>query len=390
MEQTKTQVQSDFDGFWHHFLTGPRVTPPISFKQFKVVDLFSSVGGLTLGASIELAQRKVAIKPMAAVDVDRDALDVYRSNWRTATAVNRSIREIVDVKYRQRGDGWQFAYDPELLEPSLQDQVGKIDLVVAGPPCQGNSNLNNVSRLKDPRNKLYLDAAAVAVALKAPRIVIENVPGVVWAKDNVVGATAELLQSKGYQLEMGVLAADQFGWPQTRKRFFMVASLEQSPIPFADIRGAFSRPPLPVTWAIEGVGVSGDDLDLFRAPANLTEISVKRIKELDEAGLFDMPLSLRPASHQEGTSYTASYGRMRPDKPAPTLTTGFFTPGRGRFIHPLERRTLTAHEAARIQGFPDWYDFTSGKHTRTSLAKWIGDAVPPILGYLATKSVMGI
>ena len=383
-------LESDFETKWFEFLTGPKRKPDISSRQFRIVDLFSSVGGLTLGASLELAERELSARPMLALDVDQGALAVYKQNWATAQTINQSIREVVDSQHKLGRAGWEFAYEPELLVPALQEQVGRTDLVVAGPPCQGNSALNNSTLGNDPRNKLYLDAAAVAVALDADRIVIENVPGVVWSKDNIVGVTAELLQSRGYELEMGVLAADYFGWPQTRKRFFMVASKVSSPVPFADIKGAFGRPALPVTWAIDGVKASSNPDDLYRSPANLSDVSVDRITKLDAAGLYNMPLELRPDSHKGGTTYIASYGRMRPDKPAPTITTGFFTPGRGRFIHPLELRTLTGHEAARIQGFPDWYSFTATPHTRTSLAKWIGDAVPPILGYFATKSVMGI
>ena len=77
---------------------------------------------------------------------------------------------------------------------------------------------------------------------------------------------------------------------------------------------------------------------------------------------------------------------MHPDQPAPTLTTGFMSPGRGRFIHPLERRMLTQREAARLQGFPNWFNFVPDpvlNVKKTDLAKWIGDAVPSILGYFA-------
>ena len=86
---------------------------------------------------------------------------------------------------------------------------------------------------------------------------------------------------------------------------------------------------------------------------------------------------------------------MHGDRPAPTITTGIGTPGQGRFIHPTRRRLITPHEAARIQGFPDWYKFESPDRTSTrkSLAKWIGYAVPPILGMsaaiVALTSVMG-
>ena len=77
---------------------------------------------------------------------------------------------------------------------------------------------------------------------------------------------------------------------------------------------------------------------------------------------------------------------MKWNEPAPTLTTGFVSPGRGRFIHPKERRVLTPREAARLQGFPNWFDFSPAAlapSKRGQLAKWIGDAVPSILGYVA-------
>jgi DNA (cytosine-5)-methyltransferase 1 len=83
---------------------------------------------------------------------------------------------------------------------------------------------------------------------------------------------------------------------------------------------------------------------------------------------------------------------MKWNEPAPTITGGFQTPGRGRFIHPRKRRVLTPHEAARIQGFPDWFDFAgpSGDAlNRAMLGKWIGDAVPSIMGAAAAISALG-
>lgn len=101
---------------------------------------------------------------------------------------------------------------------------------------------------------------------------------------------------------------------------------------------------------------------------------------------------LRPPSQREGTSYTASYGRMHQDRPAPTLTTNYHTPGTGRFVHPTERRTLTAAEAARLQGFRDSYRFVAEDGSRPSkalLSTWIGDAVALPLGYAAVLSALG-
>ncbi|GIK31882.1 MAG: hypothetical protein BroJett009_08740 [Armatimonadota bacterium] len=105
--------------------------------------------------------------------------------------------------------------------------------------------------------------------------------------------------------------------------------------------------------------------------------------------VYDLPLHLRPPCHAGGTTYESVYGRIRPDGPFPTITTGFLTPGRGRFIHPCELRTLTPSEAAFVQGFPAWYDFgEDGELSRKLLAKWIGDAVPLPLGYVAAMAVL--
>lgn len=74
---------------------------------------------------------------------------------------------------------------------------------------------------------------------------------------------------------------------------------------------------------------------------------------------------------------------MRPDEVAPTITTGFLSPGRGRFTHPFEARSLTPREGARLQGFGadfDWIEHSGDLH-RCDYASMIGSAVPPQLGF---------
>ena len=89
-------------------------------------------------------------------------------------------------------------------------------------------------------------------------------------------------------------------------------------------------------------------------------------------------------------TYTDVYGRMFPNEPSQTITTGFLSPGRGRYIHPVLPRGLTLREGARLQSFPDDYQWLRrGKELRRNpLAALIGDAVPPQLGF--TVGLMGL
>ena len=124
----------------------------------------------------------------------------------------------------------------------------------------------------------------------------------------------------------------------------------------------------------------------------LSEQNRQRIDWLFDNDEYTLPNAIRPDCHKDGTTYEATYGRMYRDQPAPTITGGFLTIGRGRFIHPTQRRVLTPREAARVQGFPDWFRFTTKTvepPNRSELTRWIGNAVPSVLGLVATLSALG-
>jgi DNA mismatch endonuclease Vsr len=106
--------------------------------------------------------------------------------------------------------------------------------------------------------------------------------------------------------------------------------------------------------------------------------NVSRIKWLFEHRKHDLPNALRPDCHHSEHSYVSMYGRLDWDEPAQTVTTGFGSMGQGRYVHPARRRTLTPHEAARLQMIPDFWNFGAVRK-RGSLATLIGNAVPPIL-----------
>jgi DNA (cytosine-5)-methyltransferase 1 len=353
-------------------------------RTLRTVDLFSSVGGLTLGFRLAAAALGLDTQSAAAVDIDAGALAVHQCNFGTTSTIRESAGLIVDSVIHGRSETARFAYQPTIVNPDLRSLIGTTDVVLAGPPCQGHSNLNNHTRRDDPRNELYLTVPAVAVALNAPVVVIENVPEVTSAKSAVVQTAIALLQGNGYEVETSVIRAVDLGWPQTRRRYFLVATRGWAPEPIADVMKRERQ-------AARGVGWLIDDL-LDRTPTSfmdetpeLTETNAGRIRLLFDEELFDLPNHARPDCHKDGTTYGATYGRMRWDEPAPTITTGFATPGRGRFVHPLRQRVLTPREAARIQGFPDWFRFSvdGTAPTRSQLTKWIGNAVPTPLGFAA-------
>ncbi|MGR3468506.1 MAG: DNA cytosine methyltransferase [Shimia sp.] len=151
------------------------------------------------------------------------------------------------------------------------------------------------------------------------------------------------------------------------------------------------RDPLDVLWAIRDLEDLGGNTAFDTSPVQGPE-NLRRIDYLFDAGLYDLPNAERPECHRDGTTYTSVYGRMHPDRPAPTITTGIGTPGQGRFIHPTRRRLVSPHEAARIQSFPSGYGFlgAEGETPRKALAKWIGDAVPPYLGMAAICAALSV
>ena len=397
---TTLELESSFlldkSSWWSDFLRmeDPNLQNPAK-KRVRVLDLFSSVGGLSLGASLAAGLLGMKAVFEGASDTDKDALKVHRFNFGTRNIIHDSVRDLVDFRLSAAASSGRsgFRYC-SMTGPG--EEIGEVDLLVGGPPCQGHSTLNNVSRGNDPKNELMLTMPAIAVALAIPTVVIENVPNVINDSKNVVQTTIELFQSNGYAVTAGVISASDLGWPQTRKRFFMVARLDGRQVDFGSVVESMRMPNQPLSWAISDLiekfdPGQGKGVDLFNSVPRLSEENVRRIKWLFDNEQYDLANHERPKCHQDGHTYPATYGRMRWDRPAPTITTGFMTPGRGRFVHPLQPRVLTAHEAARVQGFPDWFDFCSpmGESlTRSHLSKWIGDAVPSVLGAAAIAAAL--
>lgn len=379
--------------WWRSYLSGVRPRTKQNQRQIRVAELFSGPGGLAQGVKQACRELGYEFHSVFAADHDSDALGVYHLNHGTKHTTSTSVSSLVDYRITGHAEdaAWSTRHEPCLTDTRLSELAGNVDLLLAGPPCQGHSNLNNHTRRDDARNELYLAVPAIAITARIPMIIIENVTAIVHDQRSVVSTAYELLRQAGYQIETGVLKADQLGWPQTRARFFMVARLDATPIPLNVISSALTSEPRDVLWAIGDLASVEEDDGMNRRP-QMSDENIDRVKWLFSKKKYELALHMRPDCHRDGTTYTAVYGRMYPNKPAPTLTTGFMTPGRGRFVHPTQRRVLTPREAARIQGFPDTYRWkTSGDPEPKShlLAKWIGDAVPMPLGHAAALSALG-
>lgn len=378
---------ADFD--WARFLRHGLPSSKREAKTVHAVDLFSSAGGFGLGLQVACHRRGARLAVEAAVDVDAGALSIYGRNLPAKRTIVRPVDGLVDYAVRSaRGSGGsRFAYAPEILDENLL-KIAPPDILIAGPPCQGNSNLNNHTRRSDPRNELYVTTIATAIAMGARAIIVENVPGVRHSTGEVVDTARDLATGEGYGVHEVVLHGERIGLPQTRKRSFLLALLDDDAEPLAgaldEAVTTWQHDVRNVMWAIHDLVGLSPKLAIYDEAPVPTQVTADRIRYLYENDLHDLPDLQRPDCHKEGTTYGSVYGRMHRDKPAPTITTGFGTPGQGRFIHPTEQRLITPHEAARIQGFPDTYEFVDPARTtkRKELAKWIGDAVPPMMAEL--------
>ena len=382
LSPTQETLASMWDGLtlrhpvtWHDLEGG---------EPLKIGDVFCGAGGLSYGVHQAAKACGLNTKSVLAMDVDSVALDVYRRNFDPEQFANKDLWQSVTHSYSTRRKPASFLDEPRTLIEELQAAKGQVDILLGGPPCGGHSTSNNVTRRNDSRNRYYIVMPALAVALDAKAVIVENVPGVIHDSKHVLQNAKELFETSGYKVSDSIVDAGTLGLPQTRKRHILVASKESAP-DLETIASAFKRPSRDLRW---GIGDLMDILpgDLFDTGAELSDVNRRRIKYLFDHDEYDLPNEHRPDSHKNGHTYPAIYGRLKWDRPSGTITTGYNTPGRGRYIHPEAQRTITPHEAARIQGFSDCFEFriTSGEvPSRSSLANIIGAAVPPQIGFAA-------
>lgn len=271
------------------------------------------------------------------------------------------------------------AVEPEEVLTAGRLAPGELDLLKACPPCQGFSSLAK-GPVDDRRNDLVLDVFRFVDRLRPRTVLLENVPGL--ARDRRLPELHGMMTELGYRLRGTTVDAAGFGVPQRRKRFICFAVREDLPFAFdGDLLGllpaGFRTAPRTARQALDHLSRrcrAADPLNVYRRSSAAVE---QRIAAVPVGGnRFDLPEEHQLACHKRLTrtrNAGASYGRVKLDEPAPTMTTRCTTPACGTFIHPTENRGLTLREAATFQTFPVNYQFYG---TYGSIERQIGNAVP--------------
>ena len=334
--------------------------------MYKLLDLFSGCGGMSLGFCDP--RFCGGFKSIFAIDNNKYAVSSYNLNFG-----NHAICEDIET--------WISSKD-----------IPQADIVIGGPPCQGFSLLNK-SRKGDARRALWQPYIDIVARSGAPVFIIENVQGLFKSPEyaDIVRRAADL----GFNTAAAVLNSADYGVPQTRMRTFIFGCKkllsETAPFPpspthtqhpessslpaWLCVKDAISDLPAPVGTEIRNVP-EPLNLHFGRAP---TEKSILRYKAVPPGGnRFDLQKNapeLTPACWIRKTSGgTDLFGRLWWNRPSVTIRTEFFKPEKGRYLHPEQHRPITHREAARLMGFPDDFQFSG---TKIEIARQIGNAVPP-------------
>jgi len=352
-----------------------RDRPPAVRKDWptlSVVDLFCGFGGMTVGLLQAATDARRRLRISLAMDDDETAADTFLRNFPGAAIECAKVESLIDG---------ELGAPLTRTEQGLRRQVGPLSILLGGPPCQGHSDLNNKTRRNDPRNRLYARMARAAVVLRPTVVVVENVPQVANDHGHVVEITADALKAAGYLVHASTLDLRKVGVPQRRKRHVLLAVRGPLPPPKEILDGltaGCSDHIRTVEWAIGDLEDIEPTTAFDYASTPSTE-NRRRIDRLFDEDMYDLDNEHRPPCHRDGGhTYRSMYGRLWWDQPAQTITTGFGSMGQGRYVHPTRRRTITPHEAARLQTIPDYVQLGVDEQ-RSAWADMIGNAVPPFL-----------
>lgn len=335
------------------------------------IDLFAGCGGLSKGFL------DAGYNIIVGVDNDQAALNTFLINHDGAETLNADLSK-------------QETFD------EIKKIAGKrsIDVVIAGPPCQGFS-LSGPRNFDDERNKLYLAVIEMVRQYQPKGFIIENVPGMATLYDGQIkDEILKRFDNMGYNIQCKILCAADYGVPQMRKRLIFMGVRKDigepvfpepifTPDNYRTCRDAISDLPSrenelgteedsyscePQTEYQKFMRKNSATLHNHVATSH-TQMVKDTIALVPEGGNYkDLP-----EGWGESRKFNEAWTRYHGNKPSKTIDTGH----RNHF-HYQYNRVPTIRENARLQSFPDDFIFTG---TRTQQNRQVGNAVPPLLGY---------
>lgn len=353
----------------------------------KVIALFCGAGGLSLGF------KRAGYNIVFATDMDHHALASYSGHFPDTTVFEGDIRD---------------------LHPSFLPS--NVDILLGGPPCQGFSSAGQ-QFWDDPRNKLLSEYVRILDILRPKWFLMENVEGFLTAwKGQYIYECVKAILSLGYNVSLEKLYGHAYGIPQRRKRVVLVGNrlghIFKFPPPSHNVGGAIFRKseatfaqattdlPAAVTDAkaeLEYAAAPQNELqERLRSPSGRVsqhfflaqgEEQQARIKMLKPGQTMkDLPKEMQHPSFRrranrrvcDGTPTEKRGGapsgikRLFSSEPALTITGAAMR----EFVHPIEDRTLSLRECARLQTFPDHFQFSGPV---AAALQQIANAVPPLL-----------
>lgn len=328
----------------------------------KAVDFFCSAGGVTCGF------KQAGINVIGGIDIDENCKETYEKN-------NGAKFLLGDISQLEKKEVGQF----------FKIRRNQKNLIFVGcSPCQYYSVIKT-DKTKSEKTKLLLEDFREFVEYFRPGYVfIENVPGLDKTPNSPIEKFKNFLGEEGYVFDDGILNSKDFGVPQNRRRYVLVASrVKQNihlPSPKKEERIRTVKDAIGNTDTFPKIeaGII-DETDFQHTTAGLTKINLDRIKATTPNGgdRRSWPVYLQPNCYESHKGHSDVYGRMFWDKPAPTITTRFNSYSNGRYGHPTQNRAISLREGAVLQSFPLNYKFYS--NSQVTIAKMIGNAVPPLL-----------
>ncbi|MBA2583840.1 MAG: DNA cytosine methyltransferase [Bacteroidetes bacterium] len=344
------------------------------------VELFAGAGGMATGAVM------AGIDVKLAIESDSCAAQTYLANHKNTTVVIDDIQNIKEYKFERNGD-----------------QV----ILFGGPPCQGYSYSNRKTRTaKNPKNWLFKEFIRSIMLVDPDWIVIENVPGL-KKMDNgfFLKAICDDLRNLEYTPNVKILNAIDFGVPQKRERIFIVAS--KHGIAFDFPIGEFVNKPITVSEALFDLpflqnGSMKPKLK-YRTKAvseyakslrgnkkivtqnyvtKNSDVIVNRYSHINQGNNWrDIPVELMENYKDHTRCHSSIYRRLSENEPAVIIANY----RKSMLIHPTEDRGLSVREAARLQSFPDHYNFIGSLDQKQ---QQVGNAVPPLLAKAIFKKII--